>query len=125
MASARSTCRCIVASQKRRQNWMKQADVLFAKFVKERDQLCLNCGSVDYLQCAHLITRAYKSIRVNPKNAVALCRRCHIFYTHRPLEWDLWVEEHFPGRLAELRQLALKYERVDWRAEVAAFKERI
>ena len=102
---------------KKRQNYMHQADVLFSKVIRERDGHCKACGTSDSLQCAHLISRSYKSIRTVEDNAVALCRSCHVKFTHRPLEWEAWVEFQFPGRWSRLKVQALKYERVDWRGE--------
>ena len=51
---------------KRRSNYMAQADVLFSRMIRERDGSCRRCGSVDHLQCAHIISRSYKSIRTDP-----------------------------------------------------------
>jgi hypothetical protein len=104
---------------------MKQADALFSKLIRHRDQRCRRCGTFERLQCAHLITRSYKSIRIDPDNAIALCQGCHVFFTHRPIEWDLFIEEEFPGRLSELRAKALRYERVDWRQAVVDLKAQI
>jgi len=101
---------------------MGKADVLFAQRVKERDRACRRCGSTSFLQCAHIISRSYKAIRVDPRNAVALCRSCHTRFTHRPLEWQAWVDEQMPGRWEWLRKKALGYGRVDWRAEYEALK---
>lgn len=102
---------------KNRQNYMRQADELFARFIRERDGHCQACGSTEYLQCAHIISRSYKAIRTHRMNAVALCRSCHVRFTHRPLEWEDFVEGRWPGRWEMLRGLALEYSRVDWRAE--------
>lgn len=108
---------------KRRANYMKQADRLFSEQVRNRDRRCRNCGSFERLQCAHIISRSYKSIRIDPDNAVALCASCHVFFTHRPIEWEIWVEDEFPGRLAHLRKKALAYERVDWKNAVRELKD--
>ena len=109
--------------KKRRQNFMFQADRLFSAYIRNRDGRCLNCGTFERLQCAHVHSRSYKSIRTDEDNAVALCASCHVFYTHRPIEWRLWVEEEFPGRWEALQRKALAYERVDWKLEVARLKE--
>jgi hypothetical protein len=101
---------------------MAQADILFSKFIRARDGRCQNCGSFERLQCAHLITRSYKSIRVNPDNAVALCAKCHTYYTHHPLEWREWCEAEFPDRWDALTHQALAYERVDWKAELESLR---
>lgn len=106
-----------------RQDWMKRADKLFSEYIRNRDQRCRNCGTFERLQCAHLISRSYKSIRVDPDNAVALCQSCHLGFTHRPLEWRQWVDEEFPGRWDALQKKALAYERVDWKRAHAELKE--
>jgi 5-methylcytosine-specific restriction endonuclease McrA len=103
-------------------DWMKRADKLFSKMIRDRDGACVACGSTEFLQCAHIISRSYKSIRVNPDNAVALCRSCHTFWTHRPIEWRQYVEGMFPGRWTVLEELALQHERVDWKGEVGRLK---
>jgi 5-methylcytosine-specific restriction endonuclease McrA len=102
---------------KKRQDYMRQADQLFSRIIRERDGRCMHCGTGSNLQCAHIISRSYKSIRTLEDNAVALCRSCHVRFTHRPLEWEAWVQEQFPGRWERLKVEALKYERVDWQGE--------
>ena len=109
-------------AKKKRQNHMKQADILFSRIVRRRDGMCVRCGRTENLQCAHIISRSYRSIRCDVDNAVALCRGCHVFFTHRPLEWQEWVEAMWPGRWGVLRERALAYERVDWKGRVAELK---
>jgi hypothetical protein len=106
---------------------MKRADKLFSLMIRARDGACVARGDAGVscagnLQCAHLISRSYKSIRVDPDNAVALCAAHHTFWTHRPLEWEAWVEARFPGRWARLRKRALDYERVNWKAEFESLR---
>lgn len=110
------------APQKTRRNWMKQADDAFSKFIRARDGACLSCGTTDYLQCAHIHSRSYKSIRTNPDNAIALCRGCHKRFTDRPIEWRLFIDELQPGVWEDLADIALRYEKVDWKAEAAYWK---
>lgn len=110
---------CKKCRRKPKQDWRKQADVLFSRLIRERDGRCVRCSSTFNLQCAHIISRSYNSIRVDPDNAVALCQKCHVFFTHRPLEWFDFTEAMFPGRYSDLRQRALEYETVDWQVEVA------
>lgn len=119
------TVRKRVKTKKRKVNYMAQADALFSKFIRARDGACQVCGSTEFLQCAHIHSRSYKAIRVNPDNAVALCRSCHVRFTHRPLEWRQWVEGRFPGGWEELSAIALTYRRVDWKAETARLRETI
>lgn len=97
---------------------MRQADQIFSKLIRHRDGHCLAVGyrfpCSGNLQCAHIHTRAYKSIRCDFDNAVTLCGGHHVFFTHRPLEWADWVEAMFPGRWDELKRRALRYDRVNW-----------
>lgn len=108
---------------KRRQNYMAKADVLFSKLVRDRDGACVHCAATEGLQCAHIISRSYKSIRTDFDNAVALCRGCHVKFTHRPLEWEAWVNTQYPGRWDALRSKALLYERVDWKLRYESLRE--
>ncbi len=105
---------------KKRQNWMRKADKAFSIYIRNRDGECQAEGEhAGNLQAAHIISRSYKSIRTNESNAVALCARHHLYYTHHPLEWREWVEKKFPGRWDALTVKALAYEKVDWKAEAA------
>lgn len=103
---------------------MKAADRYFSLFIRDRDQQCTKCRKTDYLQCAHLISRGYKSIRTDPRNAIALCRGCHLYFTHHPIEWEEWVNTHVGStRLAELKKKALMHQRVDWKVERTNWRE--
>jgi hypothetical protein len=75
--------------------------------------MCLECGTREGLQCAHLISRRYSATRWDPANAVTLCFRCHKKFTERPLEWDAWCERYVGGAMPwlELRGRALRSER--------------
>lgn len=110
----------------KKSNHMARADQAFSKYIRARDGECVADGEhAGNLQCAHIISRSYRSIRVNPDNAVCLCARHHLYFTHRPLEWHDWVEARFPGRWDELKREALKYSKVDWRFQAAYWKEQI
>lgn len=107
--------------------WKKRADELFSRHIRARDERCqaagtdhVTCGGV--LQCAHIIPRRYETIRVHPDNAIALCAGHHVYYTHRPLEWEAWVELEFPGRWARLRKEALSGRKVNWQDEFESLK---
>jgi hypothetical protein len=114
---------------KTRQNHMHRADALFSKLVRDRDRACQAAGTDTTecrgnLQSAHIHSRSYKSIRTNFDNAVALCAAHHLFYTHRPIEWEIWVRHNLgDARWEDLRALALRYDRVDWKLRHASLKE--
>ena len=61
------------------------------------------------LQCAHGFSRRYEATRWTIGNAWALCAGCHVFYTHRPLEWDEWLRRRMGlERYEAMRELALR-----------------
>ena len=109
-----------------RRNYRTQADRWFSKWIRNRDGACRECGTVANLQCAHIISRSYKSIRTSASNAVTLCREHHVYFTHRPLEWEEWVVAEFGRDYYEsLRKQALDHDlakKVDWSFEAAYWK---
>ncbi len=74
------------------------ADRAFSLYIRKRDGACRACGYnwPNELQCAHVWSRRYYAIRFDERNAVALCRGCHIKFTHSPAAWDVWCESHIP-----------------------------
>lgn len=57
---------------------------------------CEWCGCADYakLQCAHIHSRTYKSVRWDLKNLICLCAKCH-FYGHKnPLAFTDFVHNY-------------------------------
>jgi hypothetical protein len=72
----------------------KACDVAFSLWVRSIG-VCEAAGEGNgckgNLQCAHVLTRGYSTIRWDPRNALSLCAGHHIFYTHRPAEWRSFV----------------------------------
>jgi len=78
--------------------YKRKADRIFSLWIRNRDGVCQanaqrkeTCESPDYLQCAHIVSRDYSATRLDPGNAMALCRSCHMYFTQRPLEWEEFV----------------------------------
>ena len=71
---------------------VREADRLFSLLVRSVGRCEADDGRPckGPLQCAHLFSRRYEGARWMPANAVALCAGHHVFYTHRPEEWDDW-----------------------------------
>lgn len=113
--------------RKQRKARLHDADRLFSQYVRGRDGwACVRCHSPFSPQCAHLISRSYRAIRWNPENATTLCQSCHVFFTHRPLEWIDWCEERWPGRYAILKAQALAgVKHVDYDEVCASLREAI
>lgn len=71
---------------------VKRADKLFSLWVRSHGA-CVS-GREKHsgpLQCAHGISRRYRATRWDSRNAFSLCAGCHMFFTHRPLEWTDWL----------------------------------
>ena len=83
----------------------KRADKYFSLWIRRRDKVCQStrladqgaegCTREQNLQCAHIHTRSYSATRLDPENAVALCRSCHVFFTQRPREWRYFINTLF------------------------------
>lgn len=84
----------------------READKLARQFVLDRDAwTCQRCGSggAGVAQWAHILSRSALAIRWDPDNSLVLCARCHQFFTLRPIDWQDWVDERYPGRWDLLR----------------------
>lgn len=96
-----------------------KADALFSLIVRAPGY-CANCGETQNLQCAHGYSRRYRNTRWDERNAWCLCRGCHMYFTHRPIEWDNWMLTRMGGEnYWTLRALALSTEKVDLSAVLA------
>lgn len=64
---------------------------------------------VGALQAAHGFSRRYRNTRWLPVNGFALCAAHHVYWTHRPIEWDEWLRVAWGQETYyELRLLALR-----------------
>jgi hypothetical protein len=99
-------------------------DQLMSKIVRTEAGHCVNCGSTQRLQNAHGFSRGYFATRWDFRNTFCLCAVCHVFYTHRPLEWDDWLHERWGDDLYdEIKALSLTHVKPDVfevKAELAA-----
>lgn len=88
--------------------YTKRCDALFSKLIRSRGACELEtCGQTFDLQCAHGFSRGYRAVRWDERNAFALCRADHMYFTHRPLEWDDWlVAKWGEGLYVAMRTLA-------------------
>lgn len=79
-------------------------------------------GCSGRLQAAHGFSRRYLGVRYEPSNGFALCAAAHIYWTHRPLEWDDLLRRRWGrARYAKLRRAALSFSgRLDYAAVLAA-----
>ncbi len=105
-------------TQKKRRNWMKRADTAFGQHIRARG-VCESdrTSHAGNLQSTHIISRSYKVIRTDERNAIAMCSGCHLYFTNRPLEWRAFIDRTYPGLWDELTHLALTYVSVDWKSQ--------
>lgn len=79
---------------------------------------CERCGSSDCVQWAHIISRTYKRIKFDLDNCICLCKKCHKYFTNRPVEWELWITEKIGiEKYQELQKRAIDYvnkKRIDY-----------
>src|SRR5690606_38574192 len=66
------TCKSCRKGMTKRVTYTAQAARLSARRIKERAGACVRCGSVEFLECAHTLSRSYKAIRTDERNAVTL-----------------------------------------------------
>ena len=79
----------------------RQADKLFSLIVRASGVCAYHSaesavdpwggGCKGSLQCAHIISRSYRSVRWDERNAMPLCAGAHVYFTHHPLEWERFV----------------------------------
>ena len=96
-----------------RKTLKRKADKLWAGLIKaegkcEAEGHEIRCNGV--LQAAHVIRRGYLATRWDLNNGIALCQAHHVFWTHRPYEWEDWVTTHHMSSTtyAELRRRAIE-----------------
>mgnify|MGYP003457169196 CR=1 FL=1 len=55
-----------------------------------------NCTKGDYelLQCAHIFSRTYKSVRWDLKNMICLCASCHFYGHNNPTRFTEFVKRY-------------------------------
>ncbi len=96
----------------------KIADKLWSHIVRAAGK-CRICGSTERLQGAHGFSRRYLGTRWDLRNGWCLCAGCHVFFTHRSLEWDGWMREELGEIYEPLRQQALTISTPDYEAIIA------
>ena len=76
----------------------KVLDKEFSLLIRSKGY-CEKCGIEDNLQCCHIIPRTNKTLRWDILNAISMCMRCHIWWSHKnPLDFTDWFKRKFPGR---------------------------
>jgi hypothetical protein len=77
---------------------IRESDSKFSKFIINRDNKCLRCGSTQMLSCSHFHGRANYATRYEPTNAVTFCIPCHEIFESKKsgayMDWMIdWLGE--------------------------------
>lgn len=101
-----------------------KCDVLFSKIIRN-EGVCQRCGSTEFLQCAHIISRRYSNTRCDLRNAWSLCARCHRRLTDWPREHSHYITETIGSEVYDqLKAKAESLQKVDWDEVLIELKEK-
>jgi 5-methylcytosine-specific restriction endonuclease McrA len=90
-----------------------KCDKLFADIIKSTGQ-CDRCGKTKPLNCAHIISRAYRNTRWNLENAVCLCVGCHFWAHQNPVGFTKWLQDYYGEDIHDrMKRVAQSIEPVD------------
>lgn len=87
------------------------ADKLFSRIVRHEARCAYhsNVPCSGPMQCCHIVSRRYRSVRWSEANALPMCAGAHRFFTGRELEWRRFIDSYFPeGFYDKVAALALK-----------------
>ncbi len=104
---------------------VRKADKLFSLRVRSAGAcVSMRDGHAGPLQCAHGFSRRYQGTRWDFRNAFCLCAGCHVYFTHRPLEWDEWMRYRMGFAYESVRLKALNGGKQDMDAIIAELERR-
>lgn len=108
---------------KQARGYKKKCDQLASKITRSIGY-CERCGSKEWLQTSHIISRRYSATRTDLDNLQCLCAKCHRRLTDFPREFSHWITESIGAdKYEELRWKAESYEgKFDWEGEYERLK---
>lgn len=107
----------------RAKGYKGKCDALTSKIVRSLGY-CEKCGSTEWLQTSHIISRRYSATRCDLRNLQCLCAGCHRHFTDWPKEFSRWITASIGVELyEELRRLAEVPTKMDWEAEYERIKQ--
>lgn len=102
---------------KQAKSYKGKCDKLVSKICRSEGR-CQHCGSTEWLQTSHIVSRRYSATRCDLSNVQCLCAKCHRFYTEWPKEFSRWITESIGvEKYEELKQKAEQPTKVDWQEE--------
>jgi hypothetical protein len=116
------------------QELMKAAQIVFNKYIRERDkaQLCISCGSKleDKFDAGHYFSSGgHKAVTFNEDNVHGQCVACNQWKHGNLIQYQIGIEQRIGGeRLMQLHEKAhksVKYTREELRDLIKHYKEKI
>ena len=97
-------------------------DRLFSEMVRSLGY-CEKCGSTQYLNCCHIISRKYGVTRTDFHNVYCLCARCHRYFHDYPRDFSHFISDSALAQYYdEVFAKAQEGGKMDWFNEVERLK---
>jgi len=95
-----------------------KCDKLVRQILLTQHSRCERCGSEEWLQVSHIISRRYSATRCDLDNVQLLCAKCHRRFTDWPREFSHWITQSIGSeKYDELSAKANQVTKMDWTAE--------
>ncbi len=114
-----------------RKTLIKKLDTLVSKYIRERDQFCVQCGKTESLTNGHIFSRRHYSTRwdiSDDGNCHCQCWGCNYKHSYDNYEYYKWYEKKFGiEKFEELRgkyRQSKKYTNVDLEELYEKIKEK-
>ncbi len=93
-------------------------DKLVRQILLAKHDRCERCGSQEWLQVSHIISRRYSATRCDLDNVQLLCAKDHRRFTDWPREFSHWITESIGSeKYDELSAKANQVTKMDWSLE--------
>lgn len=93
------------------QDWLKEAQIVFNKYIRERDngQLCISCNTIPKKKNAghYFSSGGHSNVRFDEDNVHLQCEHCNTYLSGNLLNYQIGIEKRIgAGRLIELQAKA-------------------
>lgn len=114
-----------------RQKLRKELDIVFKRFIRQRDGKCMKCAGVNNLHASHVIPVSHgDKFRWDEQNCMALCYHHHMNWWHKnPLEGVAWYSRVFKEEFEYLEKnndgKAVKFSIEELEEKLNYYKEKL
>jgi len=106
---------------------LRKADTLFS--LKTRSRGVCELAGKDNVTCAgnlqtmHIVGRANRRLRWDDENVLCGCSGHHMYYTHHPTEFAMFIERHFPRKWLYIHVHVNEIAQTDYNALIKRLEE--